>query len=148
MRSKSAVVVAAIGLLTTSAALMIGIAIGAEQATVNVVRDVPNELCFRDSAEDQFSDKHVETKLMACQVVGMTKQAAIDYLEKASLTVRIASEDGESFALTEDYRDDRVNLDVLVGIVVGASAELLLALAPGSYLSSSISTTRSSSLGA
>ncbi|MEY3335168.1 MAG: hypothetical protein RL566_91 [Actinomycetota bacterium] len=122
MRSKSAVVVAAIGLLTASAALMIGIAIGAEQATVNVVRDVPNELCFRDSAEDQFSDKHVETKLMACQVVGMTKQAAIDYLEKASLTVRIASEDGESFALTEDYRDDRVNLDVLVGIVVGASA--------------------------
>jgi len=122
MRSKSALVVAAIGLLTTSAALMIGIAIGAEQATVNVVRDVPNELCFRDSAEDQFSDKHVETKLMACQVVGMTKQAAIDYLEKASLTVRIASEDGESFALTEDYRDDRVNLDVLVGIVVGASA--------------------------
>lgn len=122
MPSKSAVVVAAIGLLTTSAALMIGIAIGAEQATVNVVRDVPNELCFRDSAEDQFSDKHVETKLMACQVVGMTKQAAIDYLEKASLTVRIASEDGESFALTEDYRDDRVNLDVLVGIVVGASA--------------------------
>jgi hypothetical protein len=52
----------------------------------------------------------------------MTKQEAIDYLEKASLTVRIASEDGESFALTEDYRDDRVNLDVLVGIVVGASA--------------------------
>ncbi|MEY3383667.1 MAG: hypothetical protein RLZZ212_254 [Actinomycetota bacterium] len=122
MRSKSAVVVAAIGLLTTSAALMIGIAIGAEQATVNVVRDVPNELCFRDSAEDQFSEKHVETKLMACQVVGMTEQAAIEYLEKASLTVRIASEDGESFALTEDYRDDRVNLDVLVGIVVGASA--------------------------
>ena len=122
MRSKSAVVVAAIGLLTTSAALMIGIAIGAEQATVNVVRDVPNELCFRDSAEDQFSEKHVETKLMACQVAGMTKQAAIDYLEKASLSVRIASEDGEFFALTEDYRDDRVNLDVLVGIVVGASA--------------------------
>ena len=122
MRSKSAVVVAAIGLLTTSAALMIGIAIGAEQATVNVVRDVPNELCFRDSAEDQFSEKHVETKLMACQVVGMTEQAAIEYLEKASLTVRIASEDGEPFALTEDYRDDRVNLDVLVGIVVGASA--------------------------
>ncbi len=122
MRSKAPVVIAVIGLLTTSAALMIGIAIGAEQATVNVVRDVPNELCFRDSAEDQFSEKHVETKLMACQVVGMTKQAAIDYLEKASLTVRIASEDGESFALTEDYRDDRVNLDVLVGIVVGASA--------------------------
>ncbi len=122
MRSKAAVVVGVVGLLTTSAALMLGIAVGAEQATVNVVRDVPNELCFRDSATDQFSQRHVETKLMACQVVGMTKQAAIDYLEKASLTIRIASEDGESFALTEDYRDDRVNLDILVGIVVGASA--------------------------
>ncbi len=122
MRSKASVVVALIGLLTTSAALMIGIAIGAEQATVNVVRDVPNELCFKDSAADQFSEKHVETKLKACQVVGMTKQAAIDYLEKDGLTVRIASEDGEGFALTEDYRDDRVNLEILVGIVVGASA--------------------------
>ena len=122
MRSKAAVVVGVVGLLTTSAALMLGIAIGAEQATVNVVRDVPNELCFRDTTPDQFSQKHVETKLMACQVVGMTKQAAIDNLEKSSLTVRIASEDGESFALTEDYRDDRVNLDILVGIVVGASA--------------------------
>lgn len=122
MRSKAAVVVGVVGLLTTSAALMLGIAIGAEQATVSVVRDVPNELCFRDTAADQFSENHVETKLMACQVVGMTKQAAIDYLEKASLTVRIASEDGEFFALTEDYRDNRVNLDILVGIVVGASA--------------------------
>ena len=33
-----------------------------------------------------------------------------------------ASEDGEYFALTEDYRDDRVNLDILVGLVVGANA--------------------------
>jgi hypothetical protein len=122
MRNKSAVVIAAIGLLTTSGALMLGIALGADTATVSVVRDTPNELCFKDTATDQFSELHVETKLKACQVVGMTKQAAIDYLEAADITVRIASEDGEGFALTEDYRDDRVNLDVLVGIVVGASA--------------------------
>lgn len=122
MRNKSAVVVGAIGLLTTSGALMLGIALGANTATVSVVRDTPNELCFKDTASDQFSELHVETKLKACQVVGMTKQAAIDYLEAAAITVRIASEDGEGFALTEDYRDNRVNLDVLVGIVVGASA--------------------------
>ena len=101
---------------------MLGIALGANTATVSVVRDTPNELCFKDTATDQFSELHVETKLKACQVVGMTKQAAIDYLEAADITVRIASEDGEGFALTEDYRDNRVNLDVLVGIVVGASA--------------------------
>ena len=62
------------------------------------------------------------TKVLACQVVGMTKQAAVDYLEAEGRTVRIASEDGEYFALTEDYRDDRVNLDILVGLVVGANA--------------------------
>ena len=122
MRNKSAVVIGAIGLLTTSGALMLGIALGANSATVSVVRDTPNELCFKDTATDQFSELHVETKLKACQVVGMTKQAAIDYLEAAAITVRIASEDGEGFALTEDYRDNRVNLDILVGIVVGASA--------------------------
>lgn len=101
---------------------MLGIALGANTATVSVVRDTPNELCFKDTSPEQFSELHVETKLKACQVVGMTKQAAVDYLESAGITVRIAYEDGEYFALTEDYRDNRVNLEILVGIVVGATA--------------------------
>jgi hypothetical protein len=122
MRNKAAVVISAVGLLAASGAFMLGLVTGANNATVSVVRDVPNELCFRDTASDQFSEKHVETKLFACQVVGMTKQAAFDYLESKNVAVRIASEDGEYFALTEDYRDDRVNLEILVGIVVGASA--------------------------
>lgn len=122
MRNKAAVVIAVVGLLAASGAFILGMIAGANSATVSFVRDAPNELCFRDTAPDQFSEKHVETKLTACQVVGMTKQAAIDYLEGKNLTVRIAYEDGEYFALTEDYRDDRVNLEILVGIVVGASA--------------------------
>ncbi len=122
MRNKAAVVISAVGLLAASGAFMLGLVTGANNATVSVVRDVPNELCFRDTASDQFSEKHVETKLFACQVVGMTKQAAFDYLKSKNVAVRIAFEDGEYFALTEDYRDDRVNLEILVGIVVGASA--------------------------
>ncbi len=122
MRNKAAVVISAVGLLAASGAFMLGLVTGANNATVSVVRDLPNELCFRDTASDQFSEKHVETKLFACQVVGMTKQAAFDYLESKNVAVRIAFEDGEYFALTEDYRDDRVNLEILVGIVVGASA--------------------------
>lgn len=122
MRNKAAVVIAVIGLLAASGAFMLGMVTGANNATVSVVRDVPNGLCFRDTAPDQFSELHVETKLKACQVVGMTKQAAIDYLEGSDITVRIAFEDGEYFALIEDYRDNRVNLEILVGIVVGASA--------------------------
>jgi hypothetical protein len=86
------------------------------------VRETPNALCFRDTAPDQFSEQHVETKLIACKIVGMTKQAAIDYIESNSLVWRIASEDGEYFALTEDYTDSRVNLEIVYGLVVGATA--------------------------
>jgi hypothetical protein len=32
------------------------------------------------------------------------------------------SEDGESFAMTEDYSDSRINLEILVGLVVAATA--------------------------
>jgi len=52
----------------------------------------------------------------------MTKDAAISYAEAEGLVVRIASEDGESFALTEDYTDSRLNLEILIGLVVGVSA--------------------------
>lgn len=122
MRSKSTVVAIVVGLLVSSAAFMAGIAVGANSAAVSVVRETPNAMCFKDTSPDQFTEKHIETKLKACQVVGMTKQAALDFLEKDGITVRIAYEDGEYFALTEDYRDDRVNLEILVGLIVGASA--------------------------
>jgi hypothetical protein len=52
----------------------------------------------------------------------MSKQEAIAYLKNENLTIRIASEDGESFAMTEDYSDSRINLEILVGLVVAATA--------------------------
>jgi len=85
-------------------------------------RSTPNALCFRDTAPDQFSPKHVETKLLACQIVGMTKAEAITTIEGAGLSYRIAIEDGEGFALTEDYTDSRINLEIVYGLVVGATA--------------------------
>jgi hypothetical protein len=54
--------------------------------------------------------------------MGMTKAEAISFIESKGLTYRIASENGEGFALTEDYTDSRINLDILVGLVVGATA--------------------------
>lgn len=122
MRNKAAVGVGVAGIALAIGAFLLGLISGAESATVNLVRDTPNVHCYQDSASDQFTQLHVETKVLACQVVGMTKQAAVDFLESEGRTVRIASEDGEYFALTEDYRDDRVNLDLLVGLVVGANA--------------------------
>ena len=121
MPNKQTAVVAVIGLLLASAAFVIGLITGASNASVSSVLDSPNELCFIDTSPAQFSEKHSETKLAGCQVVGMSKQEAIAYLKSADLTVRIASEEGESFPMTEDYSDSRLNLEI-VGLVVAATA--------------------------
>jgi len=122
MRNKAAVGVGVVGIPVAIGAFLLGLVYGAESATVSVVRDTPNVHCYEDTSPDQFTELHIETKVLACQVVGMTQEAAVNFLESEGRTVRIASEDGEYFALTEDYRDDRVNLDLLVGLVVGANA--------------------------
>jgi hypothetical protein len=122
MPNKQTAVVAVIGLLLASAAFVIGLITGASNAAVSSILDSPNELCFIDTSPDQFSEQHAETKLVGCQVVGMSKQDAIAYAENSDVTVRIASEEGESFAMTEDYSDSRINLNILVGLVVSATA--------------------------
>ena len=122
MPAKQTAVVGIIGLLAASGAFVLGLITGASNAEVSSIRDKANELCFIDTSEQMFTEKHADTKLVGCQVVGMTKQAAIDYIESRDLVVRIASEDGEFFALTEDMSDSRINLEILVGLVVGASA--------------------------
>ena len=122
MPAKATVAVGAIGALAASIAFVVGLITGASNAQVSNPRSEPAPYCFEDPAPDQFSEKHVQTKIVACQVLGMTKAEAIAFIESKGLTYRIASEDGESFALTEDYTDSRINLDILVGLVVGATA--------------------------
>ena len=122
MPTKATVVVGALGVLAASIAFVLGLIAGANNAMVSNPRSELAPYCFEDQAADQFSEKHVQTKIVACQVMGMTKAEAINYIESKGLTHRIASEDGESFALTEDYTDSRINLDILVGLVVGATA--------------------------
>lgn len=109
----------AVGTVTTLSAFLIGQSL---TSAAPEPRSTPNALCFRDTAPDQFSPKHVETKLLACQIVGMTKAEAIAAIESANLVYRVAMEDGESFALTEDYTDSRINLEIVYGLVVGATA--------------------------
>jgi hypothetical protein len=109
----------AVGTVTTVSAFFLGQALS---TSTPEPRSTPNALCFKDTSPDQFSVKHVETKLIACQIVGMTKAEAITYIEQNGLVHRIAIEDGESFALTEDYTDSRINLEIVSGFVVGATA--------------------------
>lgn len=122
MRNKWTVLVAVASLALISVAFVVGLITGASNAKVSTPRAEPAPYCFEDPAPDQFTPKHVATKVVACQVMGMTKNEAIAYIESKGISYRIASEDGESFALTEDFTDSRINLDILVGLVVGASA--------------------------
>jgi hypothetical protein len=122
MRSKAVVITALIGLFGASVAFIIGVVVGSSNAQVSLIRDTPAPYCFEDPSPDKFTEKHVQTKVIACQVMGMTKDAAISFIESEGLSWRIAFEDGESFALTEDYTDSRINLDLVLGLVVGASA--------------------------
>ena len=122
MRSKAAVLVGLAGLFGISVAFILGIVVGSSNAQVSLIRETPAPYCFEDPSPDQFTQRHVETKVIACQVLGMTKDAAISFIEAEGRDWRIASEDGEFFALTEDYTDGRINLDVVLGLVVGASA--------------------------
>lgn len=122
MRNKAVVIAALIGLFATSAAFVIGIVVGSSNAQISMIRDTPAPYCFEDQNPDQFTEAHVQTKVIACQVMGMTKNEAISFIEAEGRSWRIASEDGEFFALTEDYREDRINLDLVLGLVVGATA--------------------------
>ena len=122
MRSKAAVLVGLAGLFGISVAFILGIVVGSSNAQVSLIRETPAPYCFEDPSPDQFTQRHVETKVIACQALGMTKDAAISFIEAEGRDWRIASEDGEFFALTEDYTDGRINLDLVLGLVVGASA--------------------------
>ena len=122
MRSKAVVLVGLAGLFGISVAFIIGIVVGSSNAQVSLIRETPAPYCFEDPSPDQFTQRHVETKVIACQVLGMTKDAAISFIEAEGRDWRIATEDGESFALTEDYTDGRINLDLVLGLVVGANA--------------------------
>jgi hypothetical protein len=54
--------------------------------------------------------------------VGLTKDEAIAAAEEAGVPWRIEREDGEDFALTMDYRPDRVNFSVEDGEVTAVRA--------------------------
>ena len=58
---------------------------------------------------------------VADTVLGMSEAEATQTAEAKGLTVRVGSRDGEDFALTMDYRTDRVTLTVVDGIVTAVT---------------------------
>jgi hypothetical protein len=53
--------------------------------------------------------------------VGLDETGAQELAASEGLTVRVVGVDGECLPMTMDLRDDRVNLDIVDGVVVTAS---------------------------
>lgn len=72
--------------------------------------------------EKKMSEKTVDSvePVLDEQIIGMEKQAAITKIEAAGQVPRIVFEDGEQFAVTMDYRTDRLNLEVVQGKITGS----------------------------
>lgn len=113
--NKWTAVVGVFGLIGISVAFVLGIITGANNAGGALVQDQPNQYCVLDNTEE--SEVHAETKFVACQIVGMTEVSAVRFAEDAGLVTRVQSRDGESFALTEDYTETRINLGIILGVV-------------------------------
>jgi hypothetical protein len=58
---------------------------------------------------------------LVVKVIGTAVAEAIESIDSNGFVSRIASEDGQSLALTCDYQDNRLALDVVAGKVVKAS---------------------------
>lgn len=121
--SKTTALVAVVGVLLASIAFVFGMILGASNAGAQYQNAEQHENCFPPTdTSNLLSERHSETVMIACQVMGMSETAAIAFIEEQGRSWRIASRDGEGFALTEDYTDSRVNLELYYHIVVGATA--------------------------
>ena len=81
----------------------------------------PNQNCFLGPEMEGMPNWN-DSQLVACQVTGMTESAAESFAAAAGVTVRVAYRDGEFFALTEDFREDRINVYLHAGVVIRADA--------------------------
>lgn len=83
--------------------------------------ELPSQNCFLGPEMDGMPNWN-DSQLVACQVAGMSLSAGERFAANAAVTVRIAYQDGEYFALTEDFSADRINLYVHAGVIIRADA--------------------------
>jgi hypothetical protein len=72
-----------------------------------------------DPVVEEIADLPIDGGIAA--LVGMTEADAIALIEAQGWTSRISARDGEYFALTMDLRTDRVNLEIVDGVVTVAT---------------------------
>lgn len=111
------------GLLATTAVLVVASGCSSPQATVTGCPAAP-EVSFTDDASgidgDIMDAVAMETDRFGKDLIGMAESEALQCVEDAGLTWRVYEQDGEQFALTMDYRAERVNVKIENGIVTDA----------------------------
>jgi hypothetical protein len=58
---------------------------------------------------------------MSLQVIGKPEAGAVRSIKEAGLRSRVTKRDGTALVATRDHRTDRVNLEIVNGVVVAAS---------------------------
>lgn len=107
----------------TVGAYSVGVNQGLASAGEDIVLEERNVFCLRLVEGFGYMLPGAEqSDRIACEVIGMSEAAAKHYIETSDRSWRIASRNGEEFALTEDYIPTRVNLKIYYHIVVGAHA--------------------------
>jgi hypothetical protein len=78
-----------------------------------------------DGAETELPGEPVcipeGTETPAPEYLGLDAAEAADLAEEQGLVLREVGSDGECLAITMDLRDDRINVEYVDGIVVGAA---------------------------
>lgn len=72
--------------------------------------DLPAAVCVLEGSETPAPD-----------YVGLSEEEAVVLAAEQGYDLREVGRDGECFPTTMDYRDDRVNVEYVDGVVVGAA---------------------------
>ena len=112
-----------LGLIAASALLVLASGCSSPGASVTGC-PAPVDLPVSESgAEVTFDDMEavaVDVDRFGKELIGMAEAEAIECVDEAGLIWRVYEQDGEMFALTMDYRVERVNVKIENGIVTDA----------------------------
>jgi hypothetical protein len=98
-------------------------ACGSSGADTPVSTNNPNpDASYEVPTEEEMQEQVARTEAFAATTIGMTESDAVEAIEEAGLIARVVAEDGEYFAVTEDYVTTRVNLVLVGGVVTEATA--------------------------
>ena len=81
---------------------------------------VPTATTIYEKSKDDLMDSKEESGTQPADALGLTEEESVKLLEEKGFVVRVVERDGEPYAITFDYRTNRINLVIVDGIVTEA----------------------------